>query len=234
MKKIFKTFTAVIITALFCTNSFAMPFAPFEACKTAGTDLYVKPFKDTKKNKVNFLRTDTGCEIEIKSDNSGSMLVRKIGLESKKYKFINFDFKVTNLLSKANLKKKDGDDASARLYVFFDYEPDKAGFLEKSYRKYSGNKYDGKAIVYIWGSNVKKDEVFENPYSDQFIQIIVESGSENLGKYVSVKRNVYDDFKKHFKYEPPKNISSISIMTDTDNTGGKATGYFRRIFLSTD
>jgi len=232
MKTFFFPIAAALTLTFITTLSYAATFAPYEACKTAGTDLYVKKFKDTKKNETNFIATDTGCEVEIKSDNSGSMLVRRVMLESKKYQYINFEFKVTNIIKDANLKKKKGDDAPARIYILFEYEPDKAGFFEKAYRKYSGNKSDGRSIVYIYGSNVKKDEVFENPYSDQFIQIVVESGAENINKYVKVRRNVYEDYKKYFKDEPPKNISSIAIMSDTDNTGGKATGYFRNIFFS--
>ncbi len=207
-------------------------FAPFEPCKTAGLDLYVKKFKDTKKNKINFISGDSGCEVEIISDDSGSMLVRQVELGSKTYKYIHFSFKISNTIKKANLKKKKGDDAPARLYVFYEYEKDKAGFFEKAYRKYSGNKRDGNAIVYVWGSNAKKGDVIENPYSDAFIQIVVESGDKNAGKYLSFTRNVYEDFEKNFKRLPPGKITSIAIMSDSDNTGSKVTGYFRRIFLS--
>lgn len=232
MNRFFYGIPALLVLLFITTDSYAMQFAPFSPCKTAGVDLYVKKFKDTKKNEINFLNDEKGCVVEIKSANSGSMLVRKVALESEKYRFINFEFKVTNIIKGADLTKKKGDDAPARLYVFFEYDEEKAGFFEKAYRKYSGNKADGKAIVYIFGSSVKKGAVIENPYSDLFIQIVVESGEENVGKYVSHRRNVYEDFKKHFKDDPPKTISSIAIMTDTDNTGGSATGYFREIYLS--
>jgi hypothetical protein len=236
MKTLLKLVTFFLIIVSFETNSFAVIFAPFEPCEINEKDenIYIKKFKDTKLNEINFIQKDYGCEIEIKSDNSGSMLVRKAGLKTEKYKFINFDFKVLNIISAANLKEKKGDDAPARIYVFFEYEQNKAGFLEKMYRKYSKNEYDGKAIVYVWGSNTKNEEVIENPYSDMFIQIIVESGAGNQGKYISFKRNVFEDFKKYFKQEPPEKISSIAIMTDTDNTGSKATGYFKNIYLSTE
>ena len=229
--------TILLLTLLFAALTYsahAMPFAPFEACKTAGTDLYVKKFKETKKNKVNFIKGDTGCEIEIVSDDSGSMLVRRLGFDANATPYINFDFKVTNIIEGADLKEKDGDDAPARVYVFFEYDPDKAGFLEKAYRSYSGNKSDGKCIVYIWGNAEKKGDVFENPYSDQFMQVIVESGTENVNSYVTIKRNIYKDFKEFFKEEPPNNVSSIAIMTDTDNTHKKATGYFKSIYLSSE
>ncbi len=234
MKNIIKLAVILSLSLLVAAGAFAMDFAPFAPCKTAGADLYVKKFKDTKLNDIIFLNEDGVCEIKFESYRAGSMLVRKVALDSKKYKYISFDFKVDNIIEKANLKKKSGDDAPARLYVFFEFEKDKAGMFEKMYRSYSKNERDGNSIVYVWGSHVRKGEVIENPYSRSFIQIVVESGKKNTGKYMSFKRNVYEDFKKYFKYEPPATITSIAIMTDTDNTEGLTTGYFRNISLSTE
>ena len=234
MKTLIRPLTNILVIILFKTVSFASDIFPYEACEIDGKELYVKEFKDTKENEVNFIKDENGCEIEIKSDDSGSMLVKKVGLEAKKYKYINFEFNVSNIIENADLKEKSGDDASARVYIFYQYEKEKAGFFEKLYRNYSKNEYDGNSIVYMWGNNEKKGDVMENPFSDKFIQIIVESGTENVGKYMKFKQNVYDDFKKHFKYDPPETISSIAIMTDTDNTGAKATGHFKDIFFSED
>lgn len=226
--------TTIILVMGICAASFAMDFAPFAACKTAGADLYVKKFKDTTPNKVNFQNTDAGCVVEIVSDKSASMLVRKVDLDSNKYRYVNFEFKVTGVIDGADMTTKKGDDAPARLYVFFEYEKDKSGFLEKMYRSYSGNERDGRAIVYVWGNGEKKGAAFANPYSDAFMQIIVESGAQKVGDFVFFKRNVYEDFKTCFKTDPPAKITSIAIMTDTDNTGSKAVGYFRNISLSSE
>jgi len=43
--------------------------------------------------------------------------------------------------------------------------------------------------------------------------------------WVSHERNLYEDFKKAFGYDPPL-ISGIAIMTDTDNTGESAIAYY--------
>jgi len=53
----------------------------------------------------------------------------------------------------------------------------------------------------------------------------VESGNEDMGKWVVVQRNVYEDFKMYFGKEPPT-IGGIAIMTDTDNTGESAIAYY--------
>ena len=55
--------------------------------------------------------------------------------------------------------------------------------------------------------------------------VAVESGNENVGKWITEHRNVYKDFKALFGEEPPA-AGGIAIMTDTDNTGESATAYY--------
>lgn len=60
--------------------------------------------------------------------------------------------------------------------------------------------------------------------------VVVESGNENVGKWVEEQRNVYEDFKMLFGEEPPT-IGGIAIMTDTDNTGESAIAYYDDIMI---
>jgi hypothetical protein len=69
-----------------------------------------------------------------------------------------------------------------------------------------------------------------NPYTDRVMMFVVESGSAKLNQWVNEERNVYEDYKKAFGEEPPM-ISGIAIMTDTDNTGEKATAYYGDILF---
>jgi hypothetical protein len=54
--------------------------------------------------------------------------------------------------------------------------------------------------------------------------VAVESGDENAGDWVTEKRNVYEDYRRLLGEDPPE-IGDVSLMTDTDNTGGEATAY---------
>ena len=59
----------------------------------------------------------------------------------------------------------------------------------------------------------------------RFLSATLVSGSAKLDQWVNEKRNVYEDYKKAFKEEPPM-ISGVAIMTDTDNTGESATAFY--------
>jgi hypothetical protein len=51
-----------------------------------------------------------------------------------------------------------------------------------------------------------------------------------VGEWVEVERNVYEDYKRAFKEEPPP-VSGIAVMTDTDQTGESATAWYGDIEL---
>jgi len=55
--------------------------------------------------------------------------------------------------------------------------------------------------------------------------IVAESGGANLGKWVTVRRDVAADFRAAFGEEPPA-VSGVVLATDTDNTGESATAYY--------
>jgi hypothetical protein len=55
--------------------------------------------------------------------------------------------------------------------------------------------------------------------------IAVESGPERTGKWVEEEVNVLEDYRRHFGEDPPR-VGAIAIMTDTDNTGERATAWY--------
>jgi hypothetical protein len=55
--------------------------------------------------------------------------------------------------------------------------------------------------------------------------IVVESGGARVGEWITYRRNLAEDFRKAFGYDAPL-VSGIAVMTDTDNTGEKATAWF--------
>lgn len=105
--------------------------------------------------------------------------------------------------------RKEGDDAAARVCVIFPH-----WFPSLS-----------KKITYLWANRLPKGEHTLSPYYARSIMVAVESGRENTGKWITERRNVYEDFHMLFGEEPP-DVGGIAIMTDTDNTGESAVAYY--------
>jgi hypothetical protein len=166
--------------------------------------------------------------VKAVSEASSSGLTREIRIDPKTYPIIQWQWKVTNVLEKGDVSRKEGDDYPARIYITFEYDSGKVGLIEKAefeaLRLLYG-QYPPTAINYIWESKSPIGTVVPNPFTDRVKMIVVGSGAENLNTWVGQQRNIYEDYKQAFGEEPPM-ISGVAIMTDTDNTGEAATAYY--------
>jgi len=192
-------------------------------------------FKKIEKHTIyTLVRDNDTVVVKAVAEVSASGLTREIKIDSKEYPIIQWRWKVSNILKKGDVHKKEGDDYPARIYITFEYTPGKVSFFEKA--KYEtikllyGQYPPLAAIDYIWESKAPVGTMVPNPYTDRVMMFVVESGSAKLDQWVSEERNVYEDYKKAFKEEPPM-ISGVAIMTDTDNTGESATAYYGDILF---
>ncbi len=172
--------------------------------------------------------------IKAVAEASASGLTREIKINPKEYPIIQWRWKVMNILKKGDVHRKEGDDYPARIYITFEYDPSKLSFFEKAeyeaFRLLYGKDLPLDAINYIWESKAPIGTMVPNAYTDRVMMFVVESGSAKLDQWVTEERNVYEDYKKAFKEEPPL-ISGVAIMTDTDNTGESATTYYGDILF---
>ena len=172
--------------------------------------------------------------IKAVSNASASGLIRKIRIDPEKYPVIQWRWKVSNILKKGAVAKKGGDDCAARVYVTFEYDPERAGIFEKAMYQL-GKLIYGKhppiaTINYIWANKAPVGTIVQSPYMKLDKMIVVESGKESLNNWVIVERNIFDDYVMAFGEKPPR-ISGIAIMTDSDNTRESAVAFYGDILF---
>ncbi|MFQ5442159.1 MAG: DUF3047 domain-containing protein [Thermodesulfobacteriota bacterium] len=168
------------------------------------------------------------------SKRSASGLYREIDLDPSEFRVFSWRWKVEDVIKRGNARIKEGDDFAARVYVTFAYEPEKASLFEKAQYRLLKALYKvpppGNALNYVWANRLEKGEAVVNPYTSRSIMIAVESGPGSGGVWRREERNVYEDYVKFFHEKPPR-ISGVVVMTDSDNTGTSATGYYSDIFF---
>jgi len=192
-------------------------------------------FKKVPHNTSYSLVKDGGAVV-VRADSraSASGLVRKIRVDPREYPILEWRWKVMNLIEKSDVRKKSGDDYPARIYVTFEYDPARVGFLDRvkfrALRLLYGAELPIAAINYIWASHAERGAVVANAFTDRVRMIVVESGEEGVGSWLNERRNVLEDYRRAFGDDPPA-ISGVAIMTDTDNTGEAATAFYGDIVL---
>ncbi|MCX5724274.1 MAG: DUF3047 domain-containing protein [Nitrospirae bacterium] len=166
--------------------------------------------------------------VKAMSDASASGLTKEVRIDPKEYPILRWRWRVENILTRSDVGRKEGDDYPARVYVTFEYDPEKTSFAKKLQYK-AGRVIFGDipigALNYIWDRNQPIGTVVENAYTSFARMIVVESGPQKVGAWVDEERNLYEDYKAAFGEEPPM-INGVAIMTDTDNTQERATAYY--------
>ena len=155
--------------------------------------------------------------IKAHSQDSASGLFREIRIDLNKTPYINWRWKVQNTLSGPDESTKAGDDYPARVYVVV-----------------SGGVWfwKTKALNYVWSSQKPVDTTWPNAFTANAVMLAVESGNTKLNTWSKVRRNVLQDLKTYLKLVDADHIDAVAIMTDTDNTGSKATAYYGEIYFS--
>ncbi len=160
---------------------------------------------------------------------AASGLIREIRIDPREYPVVQWRWKAANLLERADIARKDGDDYPVRLYVVFRSDRDQLSVWEKVkiffYRLLYGEEPPTGAINYVWDTRALKGTIAPNAYTARVRMIVVESGTAELNRWITEERNLLEDYRAAFEDEPPP-VVGVAIMTDTDNTGESATAWY--------
>ena len=166
--------------------------------------------------------------VKAVSEASASGLIKPVLIDPKEFPIVRWRWKVDNVLQQSDVTRREGDDFPVRLYITFEYNPDRVSFGKKLKFK-AGQALFGDipiaALNYIWDTKTPVGTIVENAYTDFAKMVVIESGPRNVGMWIDEERNIYEDYKKAFGEEPPK-INGVAIMSDTDNTEEQATAYY--------
>ncbi|HXV08735.1 MAG TPA: DUF3047 domain-containing protein [Burkholderiales bacterium] len=172
--------------------------------------------------------------VKAEAEASASGLIRRIDVDARSYPVLRWRWKVENLLTKADVTRKQGDDYPARIYVAFAYDPKRVGVGQRikyqAARLIYGEYPPHAGLNYIWEGKAAVGTVVPNPFTERVRMIVVESGPANLRRWREYERNVYQDYRAAFGEDPPS-ISGVAIMTDADNTGESAVAYYGAVGL---
>ena len=150
------------------------------------------------------------------SDRTASGLHKEITIDLEKTPYLNWSWRVDQVLNGNDERAKSGDDYPARVYVV-------------AYRGWA--PWKTRAISYVWASHQPRGASWPNAFTGKAHMVAVQSGTENAGQWQQQRRNVREDFKQLFGKDI-KEIHYIAIMTDTDNSGQSAQGYYGDIYFS--
>ncbi len=150
------------------------------------------------------------------SEGAASGLYREIPVDLNRTPWLNWSWRVDQVLSGLDERTKTGDDYPARVYVAV-----------------SGGAafWKTRSLIYVWSSNQPTGATWNNAFTSNARVMALRSGIKEAGRWVNEKRDIRADFQKLFG-EAITAIDGVAVMTDADNSAQRATAWYGDIYFT--
>jgi hypothetical protein len=164
--------------------------------------------------------------LHMQSTNESSFGIKSgIKIDIKEYPYLNWKWKVTRLPDGGDVRMSDKDDQAIQLYVAFT----PAGFPEV---------LNTPVLGYIWDNEAPKGWTGRSAQvgGGRLRYVVMRNNTDQLGKWYTEKRNIYEDFKtllKDVKHSDPPGIThGLQFHINSQNTNSAAESYIYDVYFS--
>ena len=149
--------------------------------------------------------------IHLKSKNEGSTISKAVKdkVNLKDTPVLEWSWKMVTLPKGGNSCVKAADDQAGQVFVMWPRFPEQVR---------------SRIIGYVWDTTQPVGTTCKSEKSGMITYIVVRSGAGELGKWVTERRNVRDDFKKVYG-EDAENPGAVSVSIDSNDTNSYAESF---------
>ena len=206
------------IFVLFISSySYSNEVKVFEFTEKELSELQVRKVRGADNKTIYTLGSnDNGNYYKAIADNAASGLGKEIKIDLNKTPIINITWKIEKDLPGIKENTKKGHDFAARVFAV---------------KKTGATPLSNRAINYVFSSNSEIGFNSPSPYTKKSIDNVLATTKDNLNKWITVKANVKEDFKRFHDLDVNE-LDGLAIMSDTDNSKMKAVAYYQNIYFS--
>lgn len=199
-----------------------------DALRKAGWTL----FSDERWAPAHF-RFRPGGVIEARSDNSTSLIWKKVDAGDAQKPRLAWEWRVDEMMPPTDITVKGGDDRPLALHVWFMKPRDQLNFLERLRADFIelwvGLPVHGRLLTYVWGGRGKTGDALPNPHvGDGSWMIVLRGGDARTGVWFSESRDLVADYRAAFGEDPPDR-GIIALAADSEDTQTRSRAAVRRL-----
>jgi hypothetical protein len=155
--------------------------------------------------------------LHLKSRNEGSTISKEVKgkVDVKETPVLEWSWRIVALPKGGNSCVKSTDDQAGQVFVMWPRFPEQVR---------------SRIIGYVWDSTQPAGTMCKSEKTGMVTYIVVRSGDADLGKWLTERRNVRDDFKKIYG-EEPDNPGVVSVSIDSNDTGSYAESFLGPIIF---
>lgn len=164
---------------------------------------------------------DGAPALQLVSQGNSFAVTRSLDFDLPTYPVLTWKWKVTALPKGGDVRKRETDDA-VQVYVLFPRG------LVKAVQSH--------IVGYIWDATAPAGTRLDSPQpcppTCNLKLIVLQSGPEKLGQWVSERRNVLEDYTALFGGAPPR-VGGVSVQLDSNDTKSSAEAFFQDFVFQT-
>jgi len=212
-------FKLLMIISVMVSYAFSNEVKIFDFTQTELSELQVRKVRGADNKTVYSVgENEKGNFLKAVADNAASGLGKEVKINLNQTPFINITWKIEKDLVGIKENTKKGHDFAARVFAV---------------KKTGATPLSNRAINYVFSSNNEVGSNWPSPYTKKSIDNVLANTQNNLNKWISVKANVKEDFKKFHNLDVNE-LDGLAIMSDTDNSKMKAIAFYQNIFFSAE
>ncbi|WP_170174886.1 DUF3047 domain-containing protein [Undibacterium parvum] len=173
--------------------------------------------------------------LRAEADDSASLYALKLKTPSTEFSSLQWRWKTDALIPGADNRDQKREDSPLRVMLSFDGDlaslPETEQFRIKMSKVIAGVELPFATLMYIWSEQHALESIIPSAHTSQLKMLVVASGKHGLGTWQAMQRDIAEDYRRAFGSAPGRLIG-VSVMTDTDNTGKKAVGWYADLSLS--
>lgn len=143
--------------------------------------------------------------------------------------WLRWDWRVDALPAEATAADDDADDSPARLVLGFAGDMGRLALRDRLFgdqvELFTGQVLPFATLCYTWDGQVPAGTVLPYARSGRIRYLVAESGSANIGRWLSYRRNLVEDFQRVYG-EPPGRLIGVGVLTDSDDLKGRAEAWY--------
>ena len=172
--------------------------------------------------------------IQADADNSVSLYRRMVRVQPDELGHLAFSWMVPQLITQADLRVQEHEDAPVRLVLAFDGDfsklPVKDRLLFDLVEGVIGEPPPYATLMYVWDNHAPVGSVIVAARTSRVRKIVVDSGPTQTSVWRFHNRDIASDFRKAYGEEPGP-LTSVALMTDGDNTRTKVRAFYGEVKL---
>ncbi len=144
--------------------------------------------------------------LHAQDNRTSPAIYRPLSWDLHKYPILTWRWRVWKLPEGADERYGEINDSAAGIYIVYS-------------RNFLGIPTQ---IKYVWSTSLPIDTVADRKLIARPKVVVLQSGPEKLGQWVTQQVNLYEDFKRLWGKVPPKVVVGIGILTDANATQTEA------------